>query len=67
MQYEFHSPEWDDVSQQAKGLIRGLLKTEPNERLTIEQVMKNSWIAVSHRRFKSSRILLESNFGVYYA
>lgn len=30
----------------AKDLIRGLLKTDPDERLTIDEVIKNSWIAV---------------------
>ena len=31
----------------AKELIRGLLKTDPDERLTINEVMANKWIAVS--------------------
>ena len=32
----------------AKDLIRGLLKTDQDERLTITEVMRNKWIAVSH-------------------
>lgn len=44
-QYEFPAPEWSKVSQQAKDLIRGLLKTDPDERLTIREVMSNSWIS----------------------
>ena len=31
----------------AKNLIKGLLKTDPDHRLNIEQVMRNKWIAVS--------------------
>ena len=31
----------------AKDLIKGLLKTDPDERLTIEEVLRNKWIAVS--------------------
>ena len=31
----------------AKGLIRGLLKTDPDKRLTINEVVRNKWIAVS--------------------
>ena len=46
-QYEFHSPEWDNVSRDAKEMIKGLLKTDPTLRLTIEQVMRTNWIAVS--------------------
>jgi hypothetical protein len=47
-QYEFHSPEWDNVSKDAKDMIKGLLKTDPTLRLTIEQVMRTNWIAVSY-------------------
>ena len=43
-QYAFPSPEWDRVSESAKGLIRGLLKTDPSERMTIDQVMSHVWI-----------------------
>ncbi|XP_033745926.1 MAP kinase-activated protein kinase 2-like [Pecten maximus] len=44
-QYEFPSSEWKNVSKDAKELIQGLLKTVPEERLTIEQVMRNKWIS----------------------
>jgi len=43
-QYTFPSPEWDRVSDAAKDLIKKLLKTDPNERLTIEEVMQHKWI-----------------------
>ncbi|KAK3104002.1 hypothetical protein FSP39_023566 [Pinctada imbricata] len=44
-QYEFPNPEWSKVSKEAKDLIRGLLKTVPEERLSIEAVMQNKWIS----------------------
>ncbi|KAH3881508.1 MAP kinase-activated protein kinase 2-like [Dreissena polymorpha] len=44
-QYEFPNPEWNRVSKDAKDLIRGLLKTVPEERFSIEQVMSNKWIS----------------------
>lgn len=44
-QYEFPKNEWSRVSSDAKELIRGLLKTDPDERLTIREVMANKWIA----------------------
>jgi mitogen-activated protein kinase-activated protein kinase 2 len=46
-QYEFPKPEWANVSQDAKDLIRGMLKTDPNERLTIDDIIKNKWVSVS--------------------
>lgn len=44
-QYEFPNPEWNKVSKDAKDLIRGLLKTVPEERLLIEEVIRNKWIS----------------------
>ena len=35
------------VSKDAKDLIKGMLKTNPQERLTIDDVIRNKWIAVS--------------------
>lgn len=32
----------------AKEIIKGLLKTDPDERFTIEQLMNRAWISVSH-------------------
>lgn len=48
-QYDFPSPEWRDVSQDAKDLIRGMLCTDPAKRLTIEAVFQNRWVSVSFR------------------
>jgi len=44
-QYTFPNPEWKNVSQDAKDLIRGLLTTDPTMRFTIEDVMVHKWIA----------------------
>ncbi|KAI5093701.1 MAP kinase-activated protein kinase 3, partial [Silurus meridionalis] len=43
-QYEFPKPEWAEVSEEAKQLINQLLKTDPNERMTISQFMNHPWI-----------------------
>ncbi|KAL7837142.1 hypothetical protein SRHO_G00268530 [Serrasalmus rhombeus] len=43
-QYEFPNPEWAEVSEEAKQLINQLLKTDPNERMTITQFMNHPWI-----------------------
>jgi len=44
-QYEFPKPEWTNVSSDAKDLIKGCLKTNPEERHTIDEVIRNKWIA----------------------
>lgn len=45
-QFSFPNPEWQNVSDHAKKLIQGMLNVDPSKRLTIDQVMKNVWIAV---------------------
>lgn len=45
-QFDFPNPEWQNVSNDAKELIRGMLTTDPPQRLTIDQVISHRWIAV---------------------
>jgi len=64
-QYEFPNPEWKNVSQDAKNLIKGCLKTNPEERLIIDDVIKNKWIsqynAVPQTPLLTSDVLKEEN------
>ena len=39
----FPSPEWDNVSEDAKNLIKKMC-TSPDKRLTAEQVLKEKWV-----------------------
>lgn len=48
-QYDFPSPEWSSVSTEARDLIKGMLCTDPAKRLSIEEVMRNKWIAVREK------------------
>ena len=43
-QYDFDSPEWDVVSEQAKDLIRGLLLVDSSVRMTAAQVLRHPWV-----------------------
>uniref|UniRef100_A0A8C3AE31 non-specific serine/threonine protein kinase n=1 Tax=Cyclopterus lumpus TaxID=8103 RepID=A0A8C3AE31_CYCLU len=62
-QYEFPNPEWAEVSQEAKDLIHELLKTDPNERMTIIQFMNHPWInksmVVPSTPLHTTRVLTE--------
>lgn len=62
-QYTFPNPEWANVSQDAKDLIKGMLRTDPEERLTIFDVMKNKWIVVSG--MSAYRFCIRVRFLVY--
>lgn len=52
-QYDFPNPEWQNVSEQAKELIKGMLNVNPGLRFTIDDVMKNTWISVNRNAFNS--------------
>jgi len=64
-QYEFPKPEWTNVSADAKDLIKGCLKTNPEERHTIDEVIRNKWIsqynAVPPTPLLTSDVLKEEN------
>lgn len=62
-QYDFPSPEWTNVTTDAKEVIKGMLQVDPNKRFTIEEVMRNKWIAqytnVPQTPLHTNRILKE--------
>ncbi|XP_034393984.1 MAP kinase-activated protein kinase 2-like [Cyclopterus lumpus] len=62
-QYDFPKPEWCDVSEEAKQLIRHLLKTEPTQRMSIGEFMNHPWITrsveVPRTPLHTSRVLRE--------
>ncbi|XP_066144224.1 phosphorylase b kinase gamma catalytic chain, skeletal muscle/heart isoform isoform X2 [Euwallacea fornicatus] len=41
--YSFSSPEWTDISEDPKALIRKLLVTEPKQRISINQALKHEF------------------------
>jgi serine/threonine protein kinase len=43
--FEFPSPYWDDISENAKDFISSLLKVDPAERLCGEDVLAHPWLA----------------------
>jgi len=49
--FDFPSPDWDSISDEAKDLICLLLKLNPNERPTASQALEHPWFArvLSHK------------------
>jgi serine/threonine protein kinase len=45
--YEFHSPEWDDVSATAKDWIRRLLVLDPTKRMTVSEALQHPFLKLS--------------------
>ena len=46
-EFDFPSPYWDEVSESAKSLVKGLLTVKPAERLTTELVLAHPWVSGS--------------------
>ncbi|CAG8130630.1 unnamed protein product [Penicillium olsonii] len=43
-QFHFDSPWWDNISDEAKDLIRNLLTVDPAKRYTVDEFMAHPWI-----------------------
>ncbi|CDW59503.1 Pkinase domain containing protein [Trichuris trichiura] len=41
--YEFRSPEWDEISESAKDLIRKMLQVDPKKRITAKEALAHSF------------------------
>ena len=44
--YSFQDRAWNNVSSEAKALIKLMLETNPQSRVNIDQIMSNVWIKV---------------------
>ncbi|KAL7068193.1 putative calcium-dependent protein kinase [Cryptosporidium serpentis] len=42
--YSFDSPEWKNVSEGAKDLVRQMLQYDPQKRITAQQALEHPWI-----------------------
>jgi len=44
VKYDFDDASWDEVSEEAKNLIRHLLVKDPKERYTAKQCLEDPWV-----------------------
>uniref|UniRef100_A0A8C9MUI8 Calcium/calmodulin-dependent protein kinase type IV n=1 Tax=Serinus canaria TaxID=9135 RepID=A0A8C9MUI8_SERCA len=49
--YEFVSPWWDEVSPNAKDLVRKLIVLDPRKRLTVHQALQHPWVTGKAAKF----------------
>lgn len=50
--YEFPSPYWDNISLDAKDLIKKLLVLDPQTRLSAVEIMQHPWLNTQNSRDK---------------
>jgi len=58
--FEFHASYWDQVSANAKDLIKKLLTVDPTKRITLEEVKEHDWFTTSAQPMKLVR---EKSYG----
>merc|ERR1712032_1004015 len=58
--FSFNAADWKNVSEDAKNLIRMLLKMNPRDRYTAEQALNHEWI--KNKAPKAENVSLQSNF-----
>lgn len=58
--YNFTPADWKNVSDDAKNLIRMLLKMNPRDRYTAEQALNHEWIR--NKAPKAANVSLQDNF-----
>lgn len=59
--YTFPAEEWDDMSDEAKDFIRGLLELDPKKRLTAREALAHPWLTsttISERAITNDRSAL---------
>lgn len=47
--YDFPSPFWDTVSEEARDLVKNLLVTDSSKRLTADQVLQHPWLSKNNK------------------
>ena len=58
---EFQSPYWDEVSDNAKDLIRNLLTVDPNKRIKLDLVKDHEWFRTEEKLIVLKK---EKSFGI---
>ena len=66
-QYTFTRPYWDQVSDQAKDLIRSMLVVDPKKRATCKEILKDPWMTVDEPQKKPELEGFQKNMRVYNA
>jgi len=56
VKYEFGSPDWDDVSTEAKNFVKSLLVLDPKKRPTALECLSHPWIKSKKTKKANTKI-----------
>lgn len=57
--YHFHSPEWDDITDAAKDLVRKMLVVDPKKRLSVYDALRHPWIVAETNSTRELPVVTE--------
>ncbi|KAL1920630.1 uncharacterized protein VTP21DRAFT_1007 [Calcarisporiella thermophila] len=60
--YDMPSPYWDDISEDAKDLVRKLLTVDPNKRITVEGALEHPWTRKDFSNLRDKQSSLPAEF-----
>jgi len=49
--YEFHSPQWDRISESAKDFVKQMLEVDQNKRKSADELLQHEWIVGGQQLF----------------
>ena len=50
--YSLIDDHWDNITEEAKDLIRQLLKRDPNKRIDLDDALKHNWFNIRETELK---------------
>jgi calcium/calmodulin-dependent protein kinase I len=56
-QYDFPSPSWDNISSDAKNIIKSLLVVNPEKRMTPDELLRHPWVLGEVSQTKDKNVL----------
>lgn len=54
--YEFNADDWDDISDEAKDLVKKLLVLDPDDRMTAMDALRHPWLKTSRDQLDQSQL-----------
>ncbi|KAG2732577.1 hypothetical protein G9P44_004994 [Scheffersomyces stipitis] len=64
--FVFLKPWWDEISNEAKDLITRMLNTDPEERITVEEIWQHPWVRGSNGTPYPKQVVEEEDVPQHY-
>ena len=59
-EYDFPKEEWDNVSDEAKNLVKKMIEKDPSKRISALEALKDDWFKMNKEKKKSNKVLAKN-------